>query len=129
MAKKLSRKELAATIARLVHDGDTATLAQEVAAYLITERRVKDLDSLMRDVALVRQETYGITEATATTALPLSEEVRRDIKAYLKAPNLVLNEAQDTTLVGGLRLESSDTQLDVSVHDRLRKLKQLVNEV
>jgi len=80
MAKKLSRKELARTIARLIHEGDTARLAQEVAAYLIAERRVKELDSLMRDVTLIRQQEYGVTEATATTALPLSAEVQRDIK-------------------------------------------------
>lgn len=128
MAKKLSRKELAETIARLIHEGDTAKLAEEVAAYLIAERRVKELDSLMRDVALIRQQTYDITEATATTALPLVDEVRRDIKEYLKAQKFILNEQQDASLVGGLRLEAGETQLDISIHNRLRKLKQLVTE-
>ncbi len=127
MAKKLSRKELAEAIARLIHDDDTADLAREVASYLIAEKRVKDLDSLMRDVARIRQEQYGITEATATTALPLQDEVKRDIKTYLKADSLILNEEQDSALVGGLRLESGDSQLDVSIHNRLRKLK-LVSE-
>ncbi len=128
MAKKLSRKELAEAIARLVHEGDTAHLAEGIAAYLMQERRVKELDSLMRDVALIRQTQYGVTEATATTALPLADEVRRDIKDYLKAQKLILNEDQDSALVGGLRLEAGDTQLDISVHTRLRKLKQLAHE-
>jgi len=30
--------------------------------------------------------------------------------------------------VGGMRLETGETQLDMSVHNRLRKLKQLVTE-
>jgi F0F1-type ATP synthase delta subunit len=129
MAKKLSRKELAETIARLVQTSNTKRLAREVAAYLVQERRVKDLDSLMRDVALIRQQQYGITEATATTALPLAAAVKRDIKAYLRADKLILNEEQNAALVGGLRLEAGETHLDISVHNRLRKLKQLVSEV
>lgn len=122
-----SRKELAKTIARLINEGDTKGLAKDIAGYLITERRVRELDSLMRDVAVIRQERYGITEATATSALPLAAEVKRDIKTYLKAPKLILNQEQNPRLVGGLRLETADMQLDVSVHSRLSKLKQLVN--
>jgi F0F1-type ATP synthase delta subunit len=124
---KLSRKELAETIARLIHEDDTTDLPREIAAYLIAEKRVKELDSLMRDVALIRQQQYGITEATATTALPITDEVRLDIKKYLKAQNLVLNEQQQPSVIGGLRLEAGDTQLDITVHNRLRKLK-LVSE-
>ncbi len=127
MPRKISRKELAQTIAAMINKGDSKRLPEEIAAYLTRERRVKDLDSLMRDVALIRQQQYGLTEATATSALPLSPEVKRDIKTYLKADKLILNEEQDPALVGGLRLESGDTQLDVSIHNRLRKLK-LVSE-
>ena len=58
MSKQLSRKELAETIARLIQEGDTSKLAEEIAAYLIQERRVKELDSLMRDVVLIRQQQY-----------------------------------------------------------------------
>ena len=128
MVKKLSRKELAEVIVKLIDENDTQSLAQDIAAYLIQEHRVKDVDSLMRDVVQIRQQQNGITEATATTALPLEDDVKRDIKAYLKANKLILNEVQDPTLVGGLRLEAGDIQLDVSIHNRLRKLKQLVTE-
>ncbi len=128
MSKKLSRKELAETIARMIHEGDTDNLANEIAAFLIEQRGTKELDSLMRDVMQVRAETYGITEATAITAHPLTSEVKADIKSYLQAKQLILNEEQDSRLVGGLKLESADTQLDVSIHSRLNKLKQLVNE-
>ncbi len=125
---KLTRKQLAETITRLIQEENTEHLAAEVAEYLVQEHRTNELNSLMRDVAKIRAERYGVMEATATTAYALNAELKREIANFLNADNLILNEQQDPKVVGGVQLEALDLQLDATVHDRLRTLKQLVKE-
>ena len=50
--------------------------AREVAAYLLSEGRVGELDSLMRDVQ-AKWANKGYVEVLARSAYPLTETVKR----------------------------------------------------
>ncbi len=128
MATTLPRKQLAETVVRLLDKADSKRVAKEIAEYLLHERRTGELNSLMRDVAQIRYEEHGILEATASSAHPIDTRIKHDIKQYLKADKLVLNEVHEPELTGGIQLAALDLQLDASVHGRLRSLKQLVKE-
>lgn len=129
---KLSRSRLARVLAeRYAQPGsDVARLNQEVAAYLMTEKRTGELDSLLRDMQQYRADHDGVVEAKAISAFPLSDAVRADIEAKLRgtfpqATNIIISEQVDETVVGGVRLELANQQLDLTVRGKLNLFKEL----
>ena len=122
------------TIARIITDqtlkgGSTKKLSQEVAAYLLGERRVGDLDSLLRDVQDGWAEA-GFVEVLAASAHPLPSQVKLDIKSHLKrlfpgARQIIVTEVRDPDVIGGVRLTTANQQLDLTARAKLNKFKRL----
>lgn len=130
---KISRRHLAEVIAeRTLHVSDTKALAREIAAYALSERRVAELESLLRDVLEYRAQ-HGIVEAKVVSAHDLTEDVIRDVKAilkeeYPKAKELHINEKHDPDAIGGLRIELANEQLDMTVRRKIDLFKRLTAE-
>ena len=127
---KLPRRQVAAAIAqRTLGISDLKQLSDEVAAYLLVERRTGELDSLIRDIMQYRAD-HGIVEAMAVTAHPLTTAVRANIhqevqQLYPLAKQVVITERHDATMIGGVRLDMANQQLDLSIRNKLNRLKQL----
>lgn len=127
---KLPRHELAKVLAeRTLGRVNTGELSQEVAAYLLSEHRTADLEPLLRDVMHYRAE-HGIVEVIAVSAHQLSAAARADIVKRVQAQfpdarNIIVSEELSSDVVGGVRLEFPDQQLDLTVRAKLRKFKQL----
>ena len=125
---KPSRQTIATAIANLISGGaKEAELAKGLAAYLITERRTAELEPLLRDVMQVRFDRDGLLEIDATSAFPLTEAIRSEIDRLLPAKSRVLHENIAPEVIGGLRLEALDRQLDATLARRLTTLKQLAH--
>lgn len=127
---KSSRKELAGALNGMITtSSDPSKLAKAIARYLTEERQTKDLDGLMRDIIRMR-ENDGIIEVTATTAFPLSDQLKRDIRSLIEkqhnTTHIIINEVIDPYVVGGLKLETSEQQLDVTVQAKLHRLKRAI---
>jgi F0F1-type ATP synthase delta subunit len=127
---KVPRHEIAALIADKSLQSGTADLAREVAAYLLIEGRSDELDSLLRDVMLARAER-GIIDVKVVSKYDLTEQVREDIRAQVRslypgAKRIELNEYHDDHIVGSIRIELADKQLDLSIQAKLNKFKSLV---
>lgn len=121
------------SIARVITDKlgreSTKKLSQDVGAYLLETGRVGELDSLLRDVMQQRAEG-GIVEAIASSAHPLNAQGRSDVKAqvkkvYPRATQIIVSEQLDPELVGGVKIELANQQLDLSVRSKLNRFKQL----
>lgn len=127
-----TRHHLAETIAkRTMEISDTHKLAQEIAAYLLHEGKVYELESLMRDVIAYRAE-QGVVEAYAESAYPLSPQVIDDIRDILKkeyphAKQFQVDQIEQPELIGGLKVELPDEQLDLSVRARVNTFKKLTS--
>ncbi len=128
---KLARSKLAEVIAlKMSNSKDSTRLAREIAAYLITTRRLNDLDSLLRDVIDYRDK-HGLTELTITSVNKLASQIKQDL-INLSVPNnkqqrLIVNEDQDPTLIGGVRVAiAADRVLDLSIKGKVNQFKQLV---
>lgn len=127
---KTSRTTISKTIAdRTLKDVDTKQLSQEVAAYLLKERRVNELDSVLRDVQADRAEA-GYVEVIASSAHSLDAKTRADITKLVKAiypsaKQIIVSEVHDPSVIGGVRLSLANQQLDLSVEAKLNKFKQL----
>ena len=78
---KITRSDISAVIADLCLQGKTTGLPHKVAAYLLEQRRVGDLDSILRDV----QKYWagkGYVDVLARVAHPLPAHI------YAEATNL-----------------------------------------
>ena len=120
-------KQIAQTIVKSL---DKPSPARHIAAYLVIERRTRDLAPIMREVMKIRGAQEGIIEAEAISAFPLAVETQQVINKLLltqtpAAKHIILNKKQDAAAVGGVRVVADDFQLDLTVHGRLNHLKQL----
>jgi F-type H+-transporting ATPase subunit delta len=128
---KASRARLARFLAeKTLKRGISRHLDREIAAYLLSEGRVNELDSLLRDVQADWAEA-GHVEVAASSARPLSAaiqaEIRREVKkVHPGAKRIVINETIDPDVVGGVRLSLPNRQLDLSVRSKLNLFKQSV---
>ncbi|HUB93359.1 MAG TPA: F0F1 ATP synthase subunit delta [Verrucomicrobiae bacterium] len=127
---KTPRVRIAATVAnQTLTQGITQEYARELAAYLLSERRVGELESLLRDVQ-ADWAANGYVEVLASSAYPLTDMVKRDIAARIKplfpeADNIIVTEVQDPSVIGGVQIRLADRQLDLSVEGKLNTFKQL----
>lgn len=128
---KTSRHKIADFLAgQTLQSGiDAKKLSRKIAAFLLETGRTGELTSLSRDIMQKRAEK-GVVEVTAVSAHPLSEQLRKEIKDnisvfYPQAKKIIINEVTDTNMIGGVRLELANQQLDLTVRSRLNRFKQL----
>jgi F0F1-type ATP synthase delta subunit len=127
---KTPRTRIAGAVAdRTLKNGVSREYAKEVAALLLAERRVGELDSLLRDVQADWAKN-GYVEVLAKSAHELTAETKKDIARqvqtlYPAAKNVVVTEVHDPSVIGGVQISLSDKQLDLSVEAKLNKFKQL----
>jgi F0F1-type ATP synthase delta subunit len=127
---KASRTRIADIIATdSLKKGFSKEEARSIAAYLMSTKRTSELDSLLRDIRDTWAE-HGFVEVTATSAHELSPKVRQDVtaevrKLYPNANRIEIVETLDPSIVGGVRIEFANRQLDLSVQTELNKFKTL----
>lgn len=130
---KVPRHTLATAIAeRTMHVHDSKLLAREVAAYLLMERRTADLESILRDIMQYRTD-HGVLEAEVVTAHEVHQRVLTDVKellraAYPKAKTVHVGTRQDPSVIGGLRIDMANQQLDLSIKSKLATFKRLTSQ-
>jgi F0F1-type ATP synthase delta subunit len=128
--KKVPRSRLSKVVAgRLQAGEDVNKVATEIAAYLLDENRVGELDSLLRDVQQYRADA-GTVEVLARSAHPLTDSVKSDIEAQVRsvypgAQQIIITELHDESVIGGVKLQLAHEQLDLTVRSKLNRFKQL----
>lgn len=131
---RLQRAELAAVIGeKTLHQTDVKRLAKAVAAYLMEQKSIDQLESLMRDVLAYRQ-AHGVIEADVVSAHELSSEAVKDIKGLIKehypdAKKVFTHVDEDLDVVGGFKVSLAHEQLDMSVRAQLDTFKRLTEGI
>ncbi len=121
---KVSRTHLAEAIVHMIRSARSKDeLSKNIAAYLISETRTKELDSLMRDIMRLRFENEGVLELSIASAHAITEEIQSVVTTVLPAKHHVINQDVLPELVGGIRVQGTDYQLDLTVRSRLNSLK------
>lgn len=126
---KYSRKSLVRYIANNL---DSPDLASHIAGFLIDNSKVDDLDSILRDVIDYRARESGIVELTAKTARAIDQSSRSQIESRVKqvypnANQFVIHEEIDPSLIGGVDIQFANADLDLTVRNKLNRLKEAVN--
>lgn len=121
MAKAIAEKTIKIT--------DSKVLAKSIAAYLLAEGRTRELESILRDIMQYRIE-HGIIESEVITAHEINpivlDEVNTLLKKHFPKAKAVYSKARlDKAVVGGLRIDMANEQLDMTVASKLAKFKQI----
>ena len=119
---KPSVKELARVVLALSADMSSEVLAKSMAEYLQAEHRSNELDLIMRHVRELRRKRDGITEADVTTAFPVDSSTVAVIKEIF-GQHMIINKIIDKRVIGGVRVETNEEYLDLTVRNRLNQLK------
>ncbi|HUC95389.1 MAG TPA: F0F1 ATP synthase subunit delta [Candidatus Saccharimonadia bacterium] len=128
----LPRQKLAVLISdETIKNGISKNLSQNIAYILLKSKKTHQLNSLLRDV-WKDWLMSSYLEVIVTSAFPISDPVRNDIKRiakehYPEANQVILIETINSSLVGGVRVEFPDQQFDMSVVAKISQLKQLAN--
>lgn len=127
---KTPRHRIAGVLAQqsLKPDFNAQDFSRQLAAYLLSENRTNELNSLLRDIMQKRAEK-GIVEVVALSAHELSAEAETQIRETVrelhpKAEKIIISPVRDKNIIGSIRLELPNQQLDLSVRGKLNRFKQ-----
>ena len=127
---KVSNKTIATALIADINKGKSVQdLTKSLAAYLVEERRQGDLQAILREVETRLFVDKQILYVHAVTAHELSDKQRQDIKniflAESNAKEVVIEETIDKSVLGGVRCETADQRLDLTVRRQLQSLKNM----
>jgi F0F1-type ATP synthase delta subunit len=127
MARKLSRRSLALYVAARLEKGTSQKeIARQLAAYLATTHRTKELSLIVRDIQFYLAEK-GHIAGTVTSAHELSATTLALIEAFAKektgAEDVSLERLIDESVLGGIKLEIPGYELDTTIARQLTLLK------
>lgn len=116
-----------ALLADIANGTSMTDATSSLAAYLIEERRVNDTSAIVRDVERQLLVSKGDLYVRATTATPLNSEMKDQIRAMFGSAEgvkkVIIEETIDKTVIGGVRCETAEKRLDLTVHRQLQRLK------
>jgi len=126
MARRLSRRSLALYVADNLARGTHGQIVKQLAAYLVENRRTKELDLIVRDVQYFLSQ-QGIITATVTSAFDLSAETKKAVEQLIasqtKAKTIDLETQIDPSVIGGVKISLPGYELDQTIAHQLTVLK------
>lgn len=127
MATRLSRRKIAGYIAdQLALGKETKKIIRELAAYLVSTRRTKELDLIVRDIEYELTKR-GIVLARVTTAFDLQAATRSAVTKLIKertsAKIIELEQHIDPTVLGGFKIDLPGLKMDATIAHRLNVLR------
>ncbi len=121
-----TRTQVAAYVTDALERGDKSVL-QTAAAWLVDTGRGRQAEYLARDVAR-ELAGRGYLWVKVTTARELDANGHRRIEEFLReltgAKQLEITTEVDPGIIGGVRVETPDAQLDATVRTKLAKFVQ-----
>lgn len=118
---------LARTLLSKIEAGESSKdLGLSLAAYLIEERKIDMLKIIIREMQRLQLQGRDICYVHTTSAFPLTSAAREQIQQMFKEKNqateVILEETIDKSVIGGVRCETVDQLLDLTVRRQLQRL-------
>lgn len=119
---KIERRQLAEVFLDIIQHSSAAVATKKIATYLVATHRVNELDAIMRDVETIRAKK-GQVEINAVSAFPLRGDIKRQVAKLFGAKHALFHEVIDKSVLGGVRFESLDKRLDLTLENKLNILR------
>jgi F0F1-type ATP synthase delta subunit len=109
--------------------GDLNDISKQLASYLLAEGRVNELDSILRDVQDIWAER-GLITVIVSSAHEIGPEqeqiIEQTVRGYFpEARTISISQVVDPSIIGGIRLNMANQQIDLSLEAKLNKFRQL----
>jgi F-type H+-transporting ATPase subunit delta len=118
-----SRAQVARYVAAKLLD-DRREAIRQAAAWLVDQKRGNEVQYLANDVARAL-EADGYSYARVTTAHHLGASAHDDVRQFVShqtgAKHVEVDNVIDDSIVGGVRIETPDRELDATVAHKLAK--------
>lgn len=103
-------------------------LTHSLIQVLVNNKRASLLSDVSKSYIELYQEQQGVKDVTVITAVPLSDEMDKKVRAKIKeltgSDSIVLRNEVDSDILGGFVLRIGDIQYDASIINNFRKLKE-----
>ncbi len=124
MQERISRRKLAQfIISQMGSKHALAKALQELAAYLITTKRVREVNLVVRTIEDELAKD-GVVVARVVSAHELSATLKRDITKLIGAREVHFSETIDPDVLGGVRIETPGKLLDATIQRKILALRQ-----
>jgi F0F1-type ATP synthase delta subunit len=126
---KITTNELAKYAVDQLESGvESPALAEQLSAFLLEERRTRELPTILRAVD-VELSSRGSEQVVITAAHTTSSEIKKQISELLCVENPIFTEVIDRSVIGGVKARSGETEVDLTVRGRLNRFKSnIVNQ-
>ncbi len=122
-----SRSDIAAGFITRLDTVGAKKAVKELASLLVEQRLYRQVDAILMDISREYAKKHGIVEAEVRTAFLLSESIKKELIAHVKqqtnAKTVILHEALDKSILGGVVVTAPDMELDLSLKTKLAKLR------
>lgn len=127
MAKESNNIIAQALLTDLKSGKDYKKSVDSLAAYLVEEKRLVDLKAVIRDVEKILLSSEGTLYVHATSAFELDQKMVDEITDLFQkqsgAKKVIVEQTIDKSVIGGVRCETVDYTLDLTLRRQLQRLK------
>jgi F0F1-type ATP synthase delta subunit len=118
-----------AVLSRLNSGTSSAEISASLAAYLVEEKLSGNIGAITREIERQLLQDKNILYVHVTTAREIDQNLRSQIidifKKSSNAKDVVLEQTINPDVIGGVRCETAEEQLDLTVRRQLQRLKGL----
>lgn len=122
---RLSRRQVADYVADQILAGN-ATAIKQLAAYLVATKQTTNVELFVRDIEYSLSQK-GHVVADVTSAFELTATTKRELEQFVKqssdARSVEFRETVDDAVLGGVRLQFSERELDTTLARQLTTLR------
>lgn len=100
---------------------------KQLASLILEHRLHSQIERILLCVEDQYQKQYGVVEATATVAHPLSSQLKTKLEALVAnktdAKTVVLQEELDVSVIGGVKVTTNKATFDFTLRSKLDRLQ------
>ena len=115
----------------LIFSKNLSDLGMMFVNIIVSKRRESLLSGIAKSFINIYKDANNIETATIKTALPISDDLKNSVVAYITAltnNKVELTEIVDENIIGGAIIRMGDRQLDASISSEISELRQLFNK-
>lgn len=123
---KISSQDLARYAVNQLHAGASMSdVSEQIAAFLLEERRTKDAASVLRAIE-VELDQRGNTQLVITSVHGVSDQIKSQLASLLDVENPTYSEVIDPSVIGGVKAKAGDKLVDLTIETKLKRFKSQV---
>jgi F0F1-type ATP synthase delta subunit len=131
----ISIKNIAQAIYESSHDKDEASLSilmKDVVRLINKKRLLTKSDKILKALEKIIDDNNGVTRVKISSHGKLEDKEKKEIEEFIKkkykSKEVELSIIEDEKLLGGIKIETGDEILDMTLSNKVQKLQNYLIE-